>query len=37
MMREKKIKELEELVVSLAGNPDERLEEKEEKIKELEE
>jgi len=29
MMREKKIKELEELAVSLAGNPDERLEEKE--------
>ena len=37
MMREKKISELEQLVVSLAGNPDERIEEKDEKIWELEE
>lgn len=37
MMRDKKIRELEELCVSLAGNPDDRLEEKEQKIQELEE
>lgn len=37
MMRDKKIGELEELIVSLAGNPDERIEERDQKIRELEE
>lgn len=37
MMRDKKLKELEEIIVSLAGNPDERVEERDGQIRELEE